>query len=71
MMPPSFANRDRGNKKKESKLAKRSGYIIFTFLVFWLPLIGTIVLNVFLDRKESPGVSPSLLSVNSVNVDNK
>ncbi|KAL6480582.1 hypothetical protein MHYP_G00116150 [Metynnis hypsauchen] len=55
MMPPSFANRDRGNKKKESKLAKRSGYIIFTFLVFWLPLIGTIVLNVFLDRKESPG----------------
>ncbi|XP_017544898.1 uncharacterized protein LOC108416445 [Pygocentrus nattereri] len=55
MMPPSFANRDRGNKKKESKLAKRSGYIIFTFLVFWLPLIGTIVLNVFLDRRESPG----------------
>ncbi|KAL7885528.1 hypothetical protein AOLI_G00058230 [Acnodon oligacanthus] len=55
MMPPSFANRDRGNKKKESKLAKRSGYIIFTFLTFWLPLIGTVVLNVFLDRRESPG----------------
>ncbi|KAI4880699.1 hypothetical protein NFI96_018434 [Prochilodus magdalenae] len=54
-MMPSFANRDRGNKKKESKLAKRSGYIIFTFLIFWLPLIGTTVMNVFLDRAKTPG----------------
>lgn len=56
-MMPSFANRERINKKKESKLAKRSGYIIFTFLIFWLPLIGTIVLNVLLDKQEDPGVS--------------
>ncbi|XP_066506062.1 D(2) dopamine receptor-like [Hoplias malabaricus] len=53
-MMPSFANRDKGNKKKESKLAKRSGYIIFTFLVFWLPLMGTIVFNVILGRSETP-----------------
>ncbi|KAG9272364.1 5-hydroxytryptamine receptor 2A-like [Astyanax mexicanus] len=55
-MMPSFANKEKANKKKESKLAKRSGYIVFTFLVFWLPLIGTIVLNIFLNRKEVPSV---------------
>ncbi|CAL8296186.1 unnamed protein product [Boreogadus saida] len=42
-MMPSKAT---GNKKKESKLAKRSGYIILTFLLFWLPLITTILVNV-------------------------
>ncbi|KAJ3597179.1 hypothetical protein NHX12_003579 [Muraenolepis orangiensis] len=47
-MMPSRGNKDRGNKKKESKLAKRSGYIILTFLLFWLPLITTIVANVLL-----------------------
>ncbi|CAL8358943.1 unnamed protein product [Lota lota] len=45
-MMPSKASKDRGNKKKESKLAKRSGYIILTFLLFWLPLITTILVNV-------------------------
>ncbi|KAG7262594.1 hypothetical protein CRUP_036913 [Coryphaenoides rupestris] len=45
-MMPSRGGKDRGNKKKESKLAKRSGYIILTFLLFWLPLITTIVVNV-------------------------
>ncbi|KAF5904033.1 dopamine D2-like receptor, partial [Clarias magur] len=52
-MMPSFANRDRANKKKEGKLAKRSGYIILTFLFFWMPLIGTILLNPFLNRNQS------------------
>ncbi|XP_053361181.1 parietopsin [Clarias gariepinus] len=52
-MMPSFANRDRANKKKEGKLAKRSGYIILTFLFFWMPLIGTIFLNPFLNRNQS------------------
>lgn len=51
-MMPSFANKPRGNKKKESKLAKRSGYIILTFLVFWMPLIGTVLLNTFLNRNQ-------------------
>lgn len=56
-MMPSFANKDRGNKKKESKLAKRSGYIILTFLVFWMPLIGTVLLNTFLNRNQIWDVS--------------
>nr|XP_017209595.1 uncharacterized protein LOC796632 isoform X1 [Danio rerio] len=49
-MMPSLAQRERGNAKKESKLAKRSGYIIFTFLVFWIPLITTVILNHFYSR---------------------
>ncbi|XP_053091209.1 parietopsin [Pangasianodon hypophthalmus] len=56
-MMPSFANKDRGNKKKESKLAKRSGYIILTFLVFWMPLIGSVLLNTFLNRNQTWEVS--------------
>ncbi|XP_033823429.1 dopamine D2-like receptor [Periophthalmus magnuspinnatus] len=44
-MMPSKANRERANKKKESKMAKRAGYIIVTFLLFWLPIITTIILN--------------------------
>ncbi|XP_060783110.1 parietopsin [Neoarius graeffei] len=51
-MMPSFAKKDRANKKKESKLAKRSGYIILTFLVFWMPLIGTVLLSTFLNRNQ-------------------
>lgn len=54
---PSFANKDRGNRKKESKLAKRSGYIILTFLVFWMPLIGTVLLNIFMNRNQIWDVS--------------
>ncbi|XP_062855728.1 parietopsin [Trichomycterus rosablanca] len=48
-MMPSLANREQGKKKKEGKLAKRSGYIIFTFLFFWMPLIGTILHNAFIN----------------------
>ncbi|KAF7660630.1 hypothetical protein LDENG_00278610 [Lucifuga dentata] len=44
-MMPSLANKERVTKKKESKMAKRSGYIILTFLLFWLPLITTILVN--------------------------
>lgn len=44
-MMPSKANRERVNKKKESKMAKRAGYIILTFLLFWLPLITTTLVN--------------------------
>lgn len=56
-MMPSLAQRERGNAKKESKLAKRSGYIIFTFLIFWIPLIATVVLNHFLYRNNNHTVS--------------
>ncbi|KAK2842465.1 hypothetical protein Q5P01_012665 [Channa striata] len=44
-MMPSKANRERAKKMKESKMAKRAGYIILTFLLFWLPLITTILVN--------------------------
>lgn len=56
-MMPSLAQRERGNTKKESKLAKRSGYIIFTFLIFWIPLIATVVLNHFYHRDGNLTVS--------------
>ncbi|XP_029378389.1 trace amine-associated receptor 13c-like [Echeneis naucrates] len=44
-MMPSKANKERVNKKKEGKMAKRAGYIIVTFLFFWLPLISTILVK--------------------------
>ncbi|XP_026058302.1 uncharacterized protein LOC113043269 [Carassius auratus] len=52
-MMPSLAQKERGNAKKESKLAKRSGYIIFTFLIFWIPLIATVVLNHFFYQNDN------------------
>ncbi|KAL4660321.1 dopamine D2-like receptor [Arapaima gigas] len=39
-----FINQDRF-KHKDSKLAKRSGYIILTFLIFWTPLILSMFIN--------------------------
>ncbi|XP_030646253.1 uncharacterized protein LOC115826492 [Chanos chanos] len=53
-MMPSLANRERGIKNKESKLAKRSGYIILTFLLFWIPLIATVLLNFFIHTNADP-----------------
>ncbi|XP_034734970.1 octopamine receptor 2-like [Etheostoma cragini] len=44
-MMPSKASKERAKKKKESKMAKRAGYIIITFILFWLPLITTILVN--------------------------
>ncbi|XP_059191266.1 uncharacterized protein LOC131973316 isoform X2 [Centropristis striata] len=44
-MMPSRAGKERANKRKESKMAKRAGYIIITFILFWLPLITTILMN--------------------------
>ncbi|XP_072338022.1 5-hydroxytryptamine receptor 1D-like [Scyliorhinus torazame] len=35
-------------KRMEGKLAKRFGYIILTFLVFWVPLVIVLMLNVVL-----------------------
>ncbi|XP_061578731.1 tyramine/octopamine receptor-like [Cololabis saira] len=44
-MMPSKTSKERARKKKESKMAKRAGYIILTFLLFWFPLITTILVN--------------------------
>lgn len=56
-MMPSKERRERVSKNKESKMAKRAGYIIITFLMFWLPLIGTILVNFMTQESESPQVS--------------
>lgn len=56
-MMPSKERRERASKNKESKMAKRAGYIIITFLMFWLPLIGTILVNFITQGSESPQVS--------------
>ncbi|XP_029951602.1 alpha-1A adrenergic receptor-like [Salarias fasciatus] len=52
-MMPSKAGKERASKKKESKMAKRAGYIIVTFLLFWLPLITTILVNVVSDKNKN------------------
>ncbi|XP_029009562.1 D(2) dopamine receptor A-like [Betta splendens] len=44
-MMPSKAGRERANQSKEGKLAQRAGYIIISFLVFWLPLVTTTLVN--------------------------
>lgn len=53
-MMPSKERRERASKNKESKMAKRAGYIIITFLLFWLPLIASILGNfITLERERS------------------
>lgn len=56
-MMPSKASKERANKKKESKMAKRAGYIIVTFLLFWLPLITTVLVNFVAHKNKNTQVS--------------
>lgn len=56
-MMPSTERRERASKNKESKMAKRAGYIILTFLLFWLPLIATILGNFMTEESQSAQVS--------------
>lgn len=53
---PSKERRERASKKKESKMAKRAGYIIITFLIFWLPLITTILVNFIVNKNKNTQV---------------
>ncbi|XP_061759533.1 D(4) dopamine receptor-like [Nerophis ophidion] len=39
--------RERGKKKVEGKLAKRFGYIIIAFTLFWLPMVVILLMNNF------------------------
>ncbi|XP_068168736.1 dopamine D2-like receptor [Antennarius striatus] len=55
-MMPSKARKERASKKKESKMAKRAGYIILTFLLFWLPLITTILVNFVVHKNKMPQI---------------
>lgn len=59
-MMPSKASKERASKKKESKMAKRAGYIIITFLLFWLPLITTILVNYVVYKNKNNKVSQDL-----------
>ncbi|XP_024136729.1 parietopsin [Oryzias melastigma] len=45
--------KERARKKKESKVARRAGYIILTFLLFWLPLIATILVNCLIHKNRN------------------
>ncbi|KAM4554288.1 uncharacterized protein V3H82_018532 [Fundulus diaphanus] len=54
---PSKASKERARKRKESKMAKRAGYIIVTFLLFWLPLITTILVNFLVHKNRDTQVS--------------
>ncbi|KAL6106515.1 uncharacterized protein ACO6RY_10371 [Pungitius sinensis] len=45
----SKASKERVHKRNESQMAKRAGYIILSFTLFWLPLITTILMN-YVDR---------------------
>ncbi|XP_070763136.1 5-hydroxytryptamine receptor 1D-like [Enoplosus armatus] len=56
-MMPSKASKERANKKKESKMAKRAGYIIITFLLFWLPLITTILVNFVVHKNKNTQIT--------------
>ncbi|XP_051238027.1 dopamine D2-like receptor [Dicentrarchus labrax] len=56
-MMPSKASKERATKKKESKMAKRAGYIIITFLLFWLPLIITILMNFVVHKNKNTQIT--------------
>lgn len=57
MMPPRDNLPDRAKKSKEGKLAKRSGYIILTFLILWTPFILAVLVNFLMRRAINTHVS--------------
>ncbi|KAL2093921.1 hypothetical protein ACEWY4_011233 [Coilia grayii] len=59
-MMPSRPNPDRAKKNKEGKLAKRSGYIILTFLILWTPFILTVLANYFIRRSNNTSMEIAL-----------
>uniref|UniRef100_W5NFN3 G-protein coupled receptors family 1 profile domain-containing protein n=1 Tax=Lepisosteus oculatus TaxID=7918 RepID=W5NFN3_LEPOC len=54
-------NRERAKAGKEGKLAKRSGYIVITFIAFWMPLIISVLMNPF--TLHNPGTVQKILEV--------
>lgn len=58
---PSKANKERVRKRKESQMAKRAGYIIITFVLFWLPLLTSILGNFVVHKNMTPQVGKHLL----------
>ncbi|XP_049610699.1 5-hydroxytryptamine receptor 2B-like isoform X2 [Syngnathus scovelli] len=45
--------RERGKKQVEGKLAKRFGYIIIAFTLFWLPMVVILLMNHFITRPDN------------------
>ncbi|XP_019746594.1 5-hydroxytryptamine receptor 1-like [Hippocampus comes] len=45
--------RERGKKQVEGKLAKRFGYIIITFTLFWLPMVVILLMNHLIARPDT------------------
>ncbi|XP_058860828.1 5-hydroxytryptamine receptor 1-like [Acipenser ruthenus] len=43
-------SREHAKKSIEGKVAKRFGYIIIAFLVFWMPVVVILLLNFFLEK---------------------
>lgn len=56
-MMPTKERKERASKSKESKMAKRAGYIIITFLLFWLPLVSSILANFIAYKNRNTQVS--------------
>lgn len=56
-MMPTKERKERASKSKESKMAKRAGYIIITFLLFWLPLVSSILANFIAQKNRNTQVS--------------
>ncbi|XP_064812520.1 5-hydroxytryptamine receptor-like [Oncorhynchus masou masou] len=42
--------RERGQKRTEGKLAKRFGYIIITFTLFWMPMVVILLIHAIVTR---------------------
>lgn len=73
-MMPTKERKERASKSKESKMAKRAGYIIITFLLFWLPLVSSILVNFIAYKNRNMQVSglprdveASFLSLGEIN----
>ncbi|KAM9829342.1 D(3) dopamine receptor-like isoform 1-T1 [Syngnathus typhle] len=45
--------RERGKKQVEGKLAKRFGYIIIAFTLFWLPMVVILLMNHLITRPDT------------------
>ncbi|XP_061664246.1 beta-1 adrenergic receptor-like [Syngnathoides biaculeatus] len=45
--------RERGKKRLEGKLAKRFGYIIIAFTLFWLPMVVILLMNHLIARPDN------------------
>ncbi|KAG5837720.1 G-protein coupled receptor 84-like [Anguilla anguilla] len=55
--------RELGKKRLEGKLAKRFGYIIIAFILFWVPMVVILLLNVIVENDANTACSRVLLEL--------